>query len=45
MDFGVHLNHLYSFDFSILTGYCDKNLVWLLEYCVDPPGVEFFEFG
>ena len=45
MDFGIHLNPIYSFIFSTLTGYCDKNLVIFLVCYVDPPGVEFFEFG
>ena len=45
MDFGMHLNPIYSFIFSALTDYCDKNLVMLLVCYVDPPGVEFFEFG
>ena len=45
MDFEMHLNPLYSFIFSTLPGYCDKNLVRFLACCVDPPGVEFFEFG
>ena len=45
MDFGMHLNPLYGFIFSTLPGYCDKNLVRFLGCCVDPPGVEFFEFG
>ena len=45
MDFGMHLNPLYSFIFPTLYGYFDKNLVKFLACCVDPPGVEFFEFG